>query len=81
MVINVKPQGLRFKKFEIWTKMAKMPKQQQRPKWEFTLCFKLIGIFMFILFSQTNRCGYAFKTLIKDPYITSFRVYSVGVEI
>ncbi|MFS7967658.1 hypothetical protein Hanom_Chr09g00788301 [Helianthus anomalus] len=36
MAIKVKPQGPRFKKFEIWTKMAKVPKPQG-PKWQFTL--------------------------------------------
>ncbi|MFS7939698.1 hypothetical protein Hanom_Chr05g00454951 [Helianthus anomalus] len=36
MAIKVKPQRPRFKKFEIWTKMAKVPKQQG-PKWQFTL--------------------------------------------
>ncbi|MFS7985442.1 hypothetical protein Hanom_Chr11g00998411 [Helianthus anomalus] len=36
MTIKVKPYGPRFKKFEIWTKMAKVPKPQ-RPKWQFTL--------------------------------------------
>ncbi|MFS8015265.1 hypothetical protein Hanom_Chr15g01354371 [Helianthus anomalus] len=35
----MKPQGPRFKKFEIWTKMAKMPKPQG-PKWQFTLFLK-----------------------------------------
>ncbi|MFS8033702.1 hypothetical protein Hanom_Chr17g01572671 [Helianthus anomalus] len=36
MAIKVKPQGPRFKKFEIWTKMTKVPKPQG-PKWQFTL--------------------------------------------
>ncbi|MFS8025299.1 hypothetical protein Hanom_Chr16g01473351 [Helianthus anomalus] len=36
MAIKVKPQGPRFKKFEIWTKMAKVSKPQG-PKWQFTL--------------------------------------------
>ncbi|MFS8014290.1 hypothetical protein Hanom_Chr15g01342851 [Helianthus anomalus] len=40
MTIKVKPQGSRFKKFEIWTKMAKLPKPQG-PKWQFTLLKKL----------------------------------------
>ncbi|MFS7976789.1 hypothetical protein Hanom_Chr10g00896501 [Helianthus anomalus] len=39
MAIKTKPQGPRFKKFEIWTKMAKVPKPQG-PKWQFTLFFK-----------------------------------------
>ncbi|MFS7941400.1 hypothetical protein Hanom_Chr05g00475811 [Helianthus anomalus] len=39
MAIKVKPQGPRFKKFEIWTKMAKVPKPQG-PKWQFTLNFE-----------------------------------------
>ncbi|MFS8003908.1 hypothetical protein Hanom_Chr13g01219401 [Helianthus anomalus] len=38
MAIKVKPQGPRFKKFEIWTKMAKVPKPQG-PKSQFTLFF------------------------------------------
>ncbi|MFS7929788.1 hypothetical protein Hanom_Chr04g00336561 [Helianthus anomalus] len=41
MAIKVKPQGPRFKKFEIWTKMAKVPKPQG-PKWQFTLIFNYI---------------------------------------
>ncbi|MFS7920720.1 hypothetical protein Hanom_Chr03g00228091 [Helianthus anomalus] len=40
MAIKVKPQGPRFKKFEIWTKMAKVFKAQG-PKWQFTLCLKI----------------------------------------
>ncbi|MFS7911220.1 hypothetical protein Hanom_Chr02g00115531 [Helianthus anomalus] len=36
MAIKCKPQGPRCKKFEIWTKMAKVPKPQG-PKWQFTL--------------------------------------------
>ncbi|MFS7995122.1 hypothetical protein Hanom_Chr12g01114331 [Helianthus anomalus] len=35
MATKTKPQGPRFKKFEIWTKMAKVPKPQG-PKWQFT---------------------------------------------
>ncbi|MFS7910646.1 hypothetical protein Hanom_Chr02g00108721 [Helianthus anomalus] len=38
MATKCKPQGTRFKKFEIWTKMAKVPKPQG-PKWQFTLFF------------------------------------------
>ncbi|MFS7997668.1 hypothetical protein Hanom_Chr12g01144531 [Helianthus anomalus] len=36
MATKCKPQGPRCKKFEIWTKMAKVPKPQG-PKWQFTL--------------------------------------------
>ncbi|MFS8011068.1 hypothetical protein Hanom_Chr14g01304491 [Helianthus anomalus] len=36
MATKYKPQGPRCKKFEIWTKMAKVPKPQG-PKWQFTL--------------------------------------------
>ncbi|MFS8012670.1 hypothetical protein Hanom_Chr14g01323561 [Helianthus anomalus] len=53
MAIKLKPQGPRFKKFEIWTKMAKVPKPQG-PKWQFTLYF----IFLFtsyINFKQKIR--------------------------
>ncbi|KAJ0765798.1 hypothetical protein HanPI659440_Chr08g0307731 [Helianthus annuus] len=35
MATKHKPQGPRCKKFEIWTKMAKVPKPQG-PKWQFT---------------------------------------------
>ncbi|MFS7946553.1 hypothetical protein Hanom_Chr06g00537691 [Helianthus anomalus] len=35
MTIKVKPQGPKFKKFEIWTKMAKVPKPHGS-KWQFT---------------------------------------------
>ncbi|MFS7919621.1 hypothetical protein Hanom_Chr03g00214851 [Helianthus anomalus] len=41
MAIKVKPQGPRFKKFEIWTIMAKVPKPQG-PKWQFTLKNSLV---------------------------------------
>ncbi|MFS7919980.1 hypothetical protein Hanom_Chr03g00218961 [Helianthus anomalus] len=44
MAIKVKPQGARFKKFEIWTKMAKVPKPQG-PNWQFTHSKK--GVFEF----------------------------------
>ncbi|MFS7985192.1 hypothetical protein Hanom_Chr11g00995651 [Helianthus anomalus] len=36
MTIKVKPQGTRFKKFQIWTKMTNVSKPQG-PKWQFTL--------------------------------------------
>ncbi|MFS7980989.1 hypothetical protein Hanom_Chr10g00945651 [Helianthus anomalus] len=36
MAKKCKPQGPRFKKFEIWTKMTKLAKSQG-PKWPFTL--------------------------------------------
>ncbi|MFS7991740.1 hypothetical protein Hanom_Chr12g01074171 [Helianthus anomalus] len=35
MATKCKPQGPRCKKFEIWTKMTKLPKPQG-PKWQFT---------------------------------------------
>ncbi|MFS7941096.1 hypothetical protein Hanom_Chr05g00472121 [Helianthus anomalus] len=41
MATKVKSQGPRFKKFEIWTKMAKVPKPQG-PKSQFTLSFILL---------------------------------------
>ncbi|MFS7901947.1 hypothetical protein Hanom_Chr01g00005571 [Helianthus anomalus] len=47
MAIKVKPQGLRFKKFEIWTKMAKVPKPQG-PKWQFTLILILVNLIIII---------------------------------
>ncbi|MFS7988833.1 hypothetical protein Hanom_Chr11g01039501 [Helianthus anomalus] len=36
MATKLKPQGSRCKRFEIWTKVAKLPKPQG-PKWQFTL--------------------------------------------
>ncbi|MFS8018834.1 hypothetical protein Hanom_Chr15g01396711 [Helianthus anomalus] len=36
MATKTKPQGPKFKKFVIWTIMAKVPKPQG-PKWKFTL--------------------------------------------
>ncbi|MFS7947613.1 hypothetical protein Hanom_Chr06g00550311 [Helianthus anomalus] len=36
MAIKVKPQGPRCKRFQIWTKVAKVTKPQG-PKWQFTL--------------------------------------------
>ncbi|KAJ0645968.1 hypothetical protein HanOQP8_Chr16g0629861 [Helianthus annuus] len=39
MATKCKPQGPRCKKFEIWTKMAKVPKPQG-PKWQFTQLIK-----------------------------------------
>ncbi|MFS8025973.1 hypothetical protein Hanom_Chr16g01481491 [Helianthus anomalus] len=48
MAIKVKPHGPRCRKFEIWTKMAKVPKAQG-PKWQFTLFF----FYNFIVLSVT----------------------------
>ncbi|MFS8010189.1 hypothetical protein Hanom_Chr14g01294181 [Helianthus anomalus] len=36
MAIKLKPQGPRCKRFEFWTKVAKVTKPQG-PKWQFTL--------------------------------------------
>ncbi|MFS8006735.1 hypothetical protein Hanom_Chr14g01252681 [Helianthus anomalus] len=36
MATKTKPQGLRCKRFQIWTYVAKLPKTQG-PKWQFTL--------------------------------------------
>ncbi|MFS7999040.1 hypothetical protein Hanom_Chr12g01161311 [Helianthus anomalus] len=36
MTIKLKPQGPRCKRFEFWTKVAKVTKPQG-PKWQFTL--------------------------------------------
>ncbi|MFS7956591.1 hypothetical protein Hanom_Chr07g00656391 [Helianthus anomalus] len=36
MTIKVKPQGLKYKMFQIYTKVIKITKPQ-RPKWQFTL--------------------------------------------
>ncbi|MFS7928728.1 hypothetical protein Hanom_Chr04g00324161 [Helianthus anomalus] len=36
MAIKLKPHGPRCKRFQIWTKVAKLPKPQG-PKWQFTL--------------------------------------------
>ncbi|MFS7898354.1 hypothetical protein Hanom_Chr00s021218g01760641 [Helianthus anomalus] len=56
MTTKCKPQGPRCKKFEIWTKMAKVPKPQG-PKWQFTqkyiynvipLVLKLIDILFLV---------------------------------
>ncbi|MFS7904314.1 hypothetical protein Hanom_Chr01g00034631 [Helianthus anomalus] len=58
MAIKVKPQGPRFKKFEIWTKMKKVPKPQG-PKWQFTLVFNffLAGVQIFGLGWEGNFLG------------------------
>ncbi|MFS7934838.1 hypothetical protein Hanom_Chr05g00396351 [Helianthus anomalus] len=50
MAIKLKPQGPRFKKFEIWTKMTKVPKPQG-PKWQFTLIFFIVLTFIFVRFN------------------------------
>ncbi|MFS7984334.1 putative glycosyl transferase, family 31 [Helianthus anomalus] len=49
MAIKLKPQGPDCKKFEIWTKVAKLPKPQG-PKWQFTL----LCIFYFRMFSNED---------------------------
>ncbi|MFS7994950.1 hypothetical protein Hanom_Chr12g01112181 [Helianthus anomalus] len=58
MAIKLKPQGPRFKKIEIWTKMAKVSKPQG-PKWQFTqkiitylgtFLYPFIFLIKFILF-------------------------------
>ncbi|MFS7948088.1 hypothetical protein Hanom_Chr06g00555861 [Helianthus anomalus] len=41
MATKCKPQGPRCNKFEIWTKMAKLPKPQG-PKWQFTLLIIIV---------------------------------------
>ncbi|MFS8004788.1 hypothetical protein Hanom_Chr13g01229851 [Helianthus anomalus] len=48
MTTKCKPQGPRCKKFEIWTKMTKVPKLQG-PKWQFTLLTKMYGLSKIIL--------------------------------
>ncbi|MFS7906874.1 hypothetical protein Hanom_Chr01g00064321 [Helianthus anomalus] len=48
MTIKLKPQGPRCKKFEFWTKVAKVTKPQG-PKWQFTpifFSFSVILIFV-----------------------------------
>ncbi|MFS8010003.1 hypothetical protein Hanom_Chr14g01291881 [Helianthus anomalus] len=62
MAIKMKPQGPRFKKFEIWTKMTKVPKPQG-PKWQFThffisVCFYIYQLRIFLV--------------IKYPYMLCF---------
>ncbi|MFS8009803.1 hypothetical protein Hanom_Chr14g01289631 [Helianthus anomalus] len=59
MAIKVKPHGPRFKKFEIWTKMAKVPKPQG-PKWQFT---------------PFNKCVYVIHTLTDWASFTNFYNY------
>ncbi|MFS7900893.1 hypothetical protein Hanom_Chr00s148865g01821341 [Helianthus anomalus] len=50
MATKLKPQGPRCKRFEIWTKVAKLPKPQG-PKWQFTLylIFRLIYYIYFLI--------------------------------
>ncbi|MFS7980694.1 hypothetical protein Hanom_Chr10g00942301 [Helianthus anomalus] len=45
MAIKLKPQGPRCKRFEIWTKVAKLAKPHG-PKWQFTLFEKLNGFIL-----------------------------------
>ncbi|MFS7954466.1 hypothetical protein Hanom_Chr07g00630841 [Helianthus anomalus] len=52
MATKCKPQGPRCKKFEIWTKMTKMPKPQG-PKWQFTL--ESIQFSFSYFFSNVNQ--------------------------
>ncbi|MFS7980120.1 hypothetical protein Hanom_Chr10g00935601 [Helianthus anomalus] len=65
MAIKVKPQGPRFKKFEIWTKMAKVPKPQG-PKWQFThynfTCILRVSFF-FLPFNESSSHFFAFNGL------------------
>ncbi|MFS7963861.1 hypothetical protein Hanom_Chr08g00743261 [Helianthus anomalus] len=46
MATKCKPQGPRCNKFDIWTKVAKLAKPH-RPKWQFTLKFLKIPIFIY----------------------------------
>ncbi|KAF5810715.1 hypothetical protein HanXRQr2_Chr04g0172901 [Helianthus annuus] len=62
MTIKVKPQGPRFKKFEIWTKMAKVPKPQG-PKWQFTLLRKMPG--KSLCFGEISPIGYSLHFFFK----------------
>ncbi|MFS8034352.1 hypothetical protein Hanom_Chr17g01580161 [Helianthus anomalus] len=61
MTTKCKPPGPRFKKFEIWTKMAKQPKPRG-PKWQFTLVIiTLYIIFSFnIFFFLYHICFFSF---------------------
>ncbi|MFS7916293.1 hypothetical protein Hanom_Chr02g00175431 [Helianthus anomalus] len=56
MSTKLKPQGPRCKKFEIWTKMAKLPKPQG-PKWQFTLLSIYINLSL-SLFTRTHSLSH-----------------------
>ncbi|MFS7921643.1 hypothetical protein Hanom_Chr03g00239411 [Helianthus anomalus] len=60
MATKTKPQGPRCKKFEIWTKMAKVSKPQG-PKWQFTLCKKMELI---LLANRSYSCKLADVTVV-----------------
>ncbi|KAJ0594776.1 putative hydrolase [Helianthus annuus] len=47
MAIKLKPQGPRCKRFEFWTKVAKVCKPQG-PKWQFTLKYIKILFFIYV---------------------------------
>ncbi|MFS7902260.1 hypothetical protein Hanom_Chr01g00009191 [Helianthus anomalus] len=59
MATKCKPQGPRCKKFEIWTKMAKVTKPQG-PKWQFTQIY-IINVFFSVL--NYYKC-YIFFTML-----------------
>ncbi|MFS8005704.1 hypothetical protein Hanom_Chr13g01240501 [Helianthus anomalus] len=54
MATKTKPQGPRFKKFEIWTKMTKVPKPQG-PKWQFTQIYIIFVKKTILLFLSHNK--------------------------
>ncbi|MFS7907243.1 hypothetical protein Hanom_Chr01g00068971 [Helianthus anomalus] len=49
MIIKVKPQGSRCKRFQIWTKVAKVTKPQGS-KWQFTLLLLTQNFYLYNLF-------------------------------
>ncbi|MFS7905147.1 hypothetical protein Hanom_Chr01g00044341 [Helianthus anomalus] len=57
MAIKLKPQGPRYKKFEFWTKVAKVTKPQG-PKWQFTQIFFMITSKMYLLWAINLGFGY-----------------------
>ncbi|MFS7901020.1 hypothetical protein Hanom_Chr00s162137g01825571 [Helianthus anomalus] len=62
MATKLKPQGPRYKKFEIWTKVAKLAKPQG-PKWQFTLYtlyvkIKVLGIKYIVVKDKGFECSF-----------------------
>ncbi|MFS7905830.1 hypothetical protein Hanom_Chr01g00052271 [Helianthus anomalus] len=77
MAIKLKPQGPRCKRFEFWTKVAKVTKPQG-PKWQFTK--KEICNYPLVIQPTLLKCG---TILLKDLYykFLFFFFFNVGMSV
>ncbi|MFS8026120.1 hypothetical protein Hanom_Chr16g01483211 [Helianthus anomalus] len=73
MAIKLKPQGPRCKRFEFWTKVAKVTKPRG-PKWQFTqininkISLELLRVQVVYAKGTSNLCRNSFKNFINSLY-------------